>query len=179
MNSPDYSSTLAPAWYVLHTRSRFESVVYDALCKKSVEALLPKIRQPSKRRDRKIILQVPLFPGYVFVRSNLHPEHHLTILKTVGAVRLIGTHDKPVPVPDSTIQSLDIMTRSLEPIFTGNRLRRGDPVIVVHGPFTGVTGIFERYGKQGRVFVQIEALGQYAAVEVDESDIEILGRLYG
>jgi len=179
MTQNNQPSRLEPAWYVLHTRSRFETVVYDALCKKAVEALLPKIHVPSKRRDRKIILQVPLFPGYVFVRTNLHPEHHLTILKTVGAVRLIGTQDGPVPVPNPTIASLNIMSASDEPIFTGHRFRRGDPVMVVNGPFTGVTGIFVRYRKQGRVVVQIDALGQYAAAEVDESDVEIQGRLYG
>ncbi|MGB5986815.1 MAG: UpxY family transcription antiterminator [Desulfobacterales bacterium] len=172
-------TALTPAWYVLHTRSRFETVVYDALRKKAVEVLLPKIQVPSKRRDRKVILHVPLFPGYVFVRTDLHPEHHLTILKTVGAVRLIGTHDTPVPVPERSIESLNIMAGSEQPIVTGNNLRRGDPVMVVSGPFTGVSGIFVRYGKQGRVLVQIEALGQYAAAEVDEADVEIQGRLYG
>jgi transcription antitermination factor NusG len=171
-------SELKSAWYVLHTRSRFETVVYDALCKKSVEAVLPKIQKPSTRRDRKIMLQVPLFPGYVFVRTNLHPEHHLSILKTVGAVRLIGTHDRPVPVPDSAIESLNIMALSQQPVSTGYRMRQGDPVIVVRGPFTGVTGIFVRYGPEGRVQVEIEALGQHAAVEVDESDVEPQGALY-
>ena len=174
-----FADPLTKAWYVLHTRSRFETVVYDALRKKQVEAFLPKIQKPSIRRDRKIMLQVPLFPGYVFVRTDLHPERHLNILKTVGAVKLIGTHKQPVPVPDTAVDSLNIMTGSDQPLFTGQRFRRGDPVLVVRGPFTGVTGTFIRYRKQGRVLVQIDALGQYAAAEVDEADVEVQGQLYG
>jgi hypothetical protein len=45
---------------------------------------------------------------------------------------------------------------------------------VVNGPFAGVTGTFVRYGAQGRVVVNIEALGQFAGVDVQEEDIEML-----
>lgn len=161
-------------WYVLHTRSRFEKVVHEGLCRKSHEVFLPQIRVRSRRRDRRIMLDVPLFPGYVFIRSNLHPEHHLDILKTVGAVRLIGNKDVPVPVRDETVESLKIMVSKDTRIKTGSRLSKGDRVLVVQGPFTGVVGTFARYRGIGRVVVQIEALGQYASVEVDENDIEAL-----
>ena len=92
-------------WYVLHTRSRFETVVHDGLTKKAHDVFLPKVRVRSKRRDRKVMIDVPLFPGYVFVKSNLHPTHHIDIVKTVGAVRLIGNKQIPVAVPDETIHS--------------------------------------------------------------------------
>ena len=54
---------LVPAWYVLHTRSRFEQVVYDGLEGKSLTTFLPKITVMSKRRDRRKKIRVPLFPG--------------------------------------------------------------------------------------------------------------------
>jgi transcription antitermination factor NusG len=60
------------------------------------------------------------------------------------------------------------------PIATGHTLQAGDRVMVVNGPFAGVTGTFVRYGAQGRVVVNIEALGQFAGVDVQEEDIEML-----
>jgi transcription antitermination factor NusG len=45
---------------------------------------------------------------------------------------------------------------------------------VVEGPFAGVIGVFDRFGGQGRIVVHIEALGQFAAVEVDADDVEKL-----
>ncbi len=161
-------------WYVIHTRSRFEKVVFDGLSKKSVDSFLPKIPQRSKRKDRRVILNVPLFPGYVFVRSDLHPDRHLDILKTVGVVRLIGNKDGPIAVPDETIESLKIMVSADSPIQTGFRFQEGDRVMVIAGPFTGVVGVFSRYGGAGRVIVHIDALGQYAGVEVAEDDIDLL-----
>ncbi len=46
--------------------------------------------------------------------------------------------------------------------------------MVVSGPFAGVTGAFVRYRGKGRVVVNIEALGQYAAVDVSKEDIEMI-----
>ncbi len=168
---------LTPLWYVLHTKSRFENVVHEGLLKKRIEVFLPKITVPSKRRDRRKMIRVPLFPGYVFVKTNLHPHHHLEVVKTAGAVRLIGSKKGPVPVPDETIDSLKIMVSTDFPVTTGQRLQKGDRVMVVSGPFAGVVGTFVRYRGQGRVIVNVEALGQYAGVEVSYDDIEILPKI--
>lgn len=165
---------LRPAWYALHTRSRFENAVSDTLNKKKIEVFLPKIRVRSKRQDRKKIIQVPLFPGYVFVKTDLSPAGHLEVVKTAGAVRLIGTISGPVPIPDENIESLKIMVCSDRDIISGTRLETGNQIIVVSGPFTGVTGTFVRYKSADRVVVYIGALGQSAAVEVNEEDIQLL-----
>ncbi len=165
---------LTYSWYVLHTKSRFENVVNEGLIKKSKEVFLPKIKVKSKRRDRKVMIQVPLFPGYLFVKTNLNPYEHVDILKTVGAVRLVGNKDGPIPVTMETVESLKIMIRGGDTVSTGIRFRKGDRVVVVTGLFTGVTGTFVRYRGIGRVVVNVEALGQYAWVEVDKEDIEIL-----
>ena len=165
------------SWYVLHTKSRFENVVNDGLLKKSLDVFLPKIQVRSKRRDRRLLIKVPLFPGYVFVKTSLQPIEQLEIVKTVGVVRFIGNSQGPIAVPEDTIESLMIMINSDNPVTTGHHLKKGDRVIVVNGPFTGVTGYFVRYRGQGRVVVNIDALGQYASVEVGEEDIERLPKL--
>jgi len=168
---------LEQLWYVLHTKSRHEKVVNDGLLKKSIEVYLPLVTMRSKRRDRKVMIRVPLFPGYIFVRTDLHPNSHLEVVKTAGAVRLIGNKQGPVPVPDETVNSLQIMVESNHLVTTGNRIKSGDRVMVVYGPFAGVVGTFVRYGSKGRVIVNIEALGQYAGVEVNEEDIEIIPKI--
>jgi len=165
---------LIPAWYALHTKSRFENVVNEGLSKKALDVFLPKITVQSRRRDRRKMIRVPLFPGYVFVRTDLNPYEHVEILKTTGAVRLIGSTRGPVPITDATIDSLKIMVATDEEVITGTRFKKGDRVMVVRGPFAGVTGVFSRYRGDGRVIVNIEALGQFAAVNVQADDVEKL-----
>jgi len=168
---------LKPEWYVIHTRSRFENVVSDGLLKKSFEVFLPKVLIPSKRRDRKQMIRVPVFPGYLFVKTDLSVHEHLSIVKTIGTVRLVGTKSGPVSVPDETIASLKIMVESDSPIITGKRLTKGARVMVVKGPFTGVMGSFSNYRGKGRVTINVEALGQAASVDVNEDDIEPLSKI--
>lgn len=168
------SNIIQPSWYVLHTRSRFENVVTDGLNKKNIEVFLPKVTVRSRRKDRKVMLSVPLFPGYIFVRSSLEPQSHIEIVKTVGAVRLIGSKAGPVKVDESTIDSLRIMVSSEEPINTGAKLKKGQEVMVMYGPLAGVKGIFVQYRGNGRIIVNINALGQHASVNINEDDVELI-----
>ncbi len=161
-------------WFALLTRSNFEQTVYTSMVKKKVEAFLPKIKKKSRRKDRNLMIEIPLFPGYIFVKTGLAPASQLHILKTTGAVRLLGNQSGPVPVPQSQVESLKIMTSSNMDLITGAniRLEKGDPVIIIEGPMAGVTGEFTRYKGKGRVVIKIDALGQYAGVEVQEDMIE-------
>ena len=163
---------LMQEWYVVHTKNRFENVVFENLQKKSLETFLPKILVRSKRKDRRKMIRVPLFPGYLFVKTDLSPAEHLEIVKTTGAVKLIGNKAGPISVPDEIVDSLKIIVAAENKVITGSRFQKGDQVMVVAGPFTGVTGIFLRYKGQGRVIVHIDALGQFAAVDVSEYDVE-------
>jgi transcriptional antiterminator NusG len=168
---------LKQEWYVIHTRSRFENVVCDGLLKKSFEVFLPKVQIPSKRRDRKLMIWVPVFPGYLFVKTDMSVHEHLNIVKTIGTVRLVGTKSGPVSVPDETIASLKIIVNSDSSIITGKCMTKGDRVMVVKGPFTGVIGTFSNYRGKGRVVINVDALGQTAGVEVHEDDIEPLSKI--
>ena len=163
-------------WYALLTRSNFEKTVYASINKKRIEAFLPKVKKKSRRKDRNLMIEVPLFPGYIFVRTGVEPAEQLNILKTTGAVRLLGNKAGPVPVPASQIASLKILTSTETDLITGAnvRLKKGDPVMILEGPLAGVRGEFTYYKGQGRVAIKIDVLGQYCGVDVDEDNVEKL-----
>ena len=165
---------LTKKWYALHTKTRFENVVSESLLRKSIEVFLPKVKVRSKQRDRKKMIWVPIFSGYIFVRTDLDPREHLEILKTTGAFRLIGTGSTPVSIPSENIESLKIIVAGDKEVITGTQFKKGNKVMVTGGPFAGVTGTFVRYKGEGRVMVNIEALGLSAAVEVHEEEIQAL-----
>lgn len=166
------NKTFARNWYVLYTKSRFENIVNDGLVKKSIEVFLPKILVRSKRRDRKVMIRVPLFPGYLFVKTEFDPHKRIDILQTVGVVSFIGNKDGPVPVLSETVESLKIIVAADDKVLTGHGFKKGDHVTVIYGPFTGVSGTFVRYRGKGRVIVNISALGQFTGVDVSEEDVE-------
>jgi len=161
-------------WYALLTRSNFEQTVYKAVCRKKIEAFLPRTRKQSRRKDRKLMIEVPLFPGYIFVKATPAPSDQLPILKTIGAVRLLGNVQGPVQVPDAQIDSLKLLTSAGTDLITGTtiKLEKGDPVMILEGPMAGLRGEFFEQKGQGRVIVKVDLLGQYAGVEVDSDNVE-------
>ncbi|MBU0464536.1 MAG: UpxY family transcription antiterminator [Proteobacteria bacterium] len=163
-------------WFALLTRSNFEQTVYTNIVKKKIDAFLPKIKQKSSRKDRNLMIEKPLFPGYIFVKSSFAAYDQLQILKTIGAVRLLGNQSGPMAIPPSQIESLKILTSTSMDLITGTNilLKKGDPVIIINGPMTGAKGEFVHHKGKSRVFIKIEVLGQYAGVEVDKNNVEKL-----
>ncbi len=116
----------------------------------------------------------PLFPGYTFIKTNLDRYEHYGIVKAAGFVRIIGNRMGPLKVPEEAVASLKIMIATGLPVATGRRFRKKERIRVISGPFAGVMGYFSSYRGQGRVIVNIDALNQFAYVEIDEDDIEPL-----
>ena len=160
-------------WYALHTRSNFENKVYEGLRNKSIEAFLPQIQVISRRKDRHRKIHVPMLPGYVFVRSDLDPQEHLRILKTVGIVRMLGFKGRPVPAAEDEISSLMVLDGTDRTVENRSYMRTGDRVIVMEGPLKGLVGFYLRHrGGKDKVVVSIELLNRSLAVEIDAWALE-------
>ncbi len=168
--------TLKKNWFALLTRSNYENIVYESILQKKIEAFLPRIKTKSRRRDRHIMLEKPLFPGYVFVKTSIFPNEQLNILKTTGAVRILGNTNGPVPVSSTQIESLRILTSTEIDVITGNsaKLKQGDPVMILEGPMAGMKGEFVHYKGKSRVVIHVDALRQFAGIEVEEHNVEKL-----
>jgi len=157
-----------PKWYALHTRSHFEQKVYDGLRGKSIETFLPRIQVMSRRKDRRKKILVPLLPGYVFVRTDLHPEEHLHILKTIGIVRMIGFKGKPVPANEDEISSLMVLDGTDRTVQNRTYMKKGDRIMIMEGPLKGLVGFYVRHnGKRDKVVVSVELLQRSVEVEIE------------
>jgi len=60
-----------PRWYVLYTFANHEKRVASELRARTVEHFLPLYRSVRCWKDRQVTLDLPLFPGYVFVHLAL------------------------------------------------------------------------------------------------------------
>src|SRR5262249_6433066 len=87
------SSNAAPtpaseAWYAVWTRNQYEPRVSEQLRRKHFEVFLPTVHVPSRRRDRRLVLDQPLFPGYVFLRFAPSRAGFVAVASTDGVVRV-------------------------------------------------------------------------------------------
>jgi hypothetical protein len=66
-------------WYVAQTCARHEKRIAEQLNVRGIEHFLPLYEMVSQWKDRRVKLQLPLFPGYIFVRVPL--QERLQVLE--------------------------------------------------------------------------------------------------
>ena len=160
-------------WYALRTRSRHEKMVRDQLVHQGIEHLLPTVKRLSQWKDRKKEVEVPLFAGYCFVRFGL--DQKLPVLKTVGVVDIVGSGQRPEPIPDEDITAIQTLMASVLPYDPHPYLQEGMRVEVIRGPLQGVRGILLRKDKRHRLVLGVRLIQQAAAVEIDTGDVVAVG----
>lgn len=160
-------------WYALYVQVNHEREVVKRLEQKEVTCFLPLMETWSKRRDRRKKIQLPMFPGYVFVHVLLDSSANLTIVKTPGALSLLHNSQGPLSIPAYQIENLQTLINSVQPLKIHSYLKEGDWVHVVRGPLTGCIGILNRVDhKRGRLIVSVDIIKKSVSVELDLEDVE-------
>src|SRR5438876_188842 len=173
---PPYSgATALPAvwaeehWYAAYTRAKHEKRVAAELGMREVEHFLPLYSSVRRWKDRRVQLESPLFPGYVFVRLALRDR--LRVLQIPSVVRLVGFSGHPTPLPDSEIETLrsglsERLRAEPHPYLTvGRRVR------ITAGTFAGLEGILKRKKSNLRVVISLELIQRSVAVDIDGPDV--------
>jgi len=162
-----------PSWFALYVQVNHEREVTKRLEQKALDCFLPLMECWSKRRDRRKRIQLPVFPGYVFVHTILDNYTNVNILKTPGAVCLLKNSEGALPIPEYQIDSLKRIFRSPESLNPHPYLKEGDWVQVVRGPLTGCMGILIRQNpNKGRLVVSVDIIQRSVSVELNVEDVE-------
>jgi len=167
------NTNTGPAWYVVHLRYRHEAKVQSGLESQGLEVFLPIVTVRSRRRDRVQLLEEPLFPGYLFVRTDLNPQAYHGIIRHQGVVRILGNKGCCTPVVPETVTSIQAVLESGRFFDAWPRLVIGRQVRVVSGPLCGAIGTILRHkpGKR-RLVVGVDLLGRAIAVDLEEESVE-------
>ena len=157
-------------WYAAYTSANREKRVAEQLTVRSVEHFLPVYESVRRWKDRRVRLQMPLFPGYVFVRIN--PRDRIQVLGVPGVVRIVGFGGQLAALPDCQI---DLLRQGL----LGGALaqphpylRRGCRVRISNGALQGAVGVLIRRKGRFRIVLSVDLIMRSIAVEVDAADIE-------
>jgi transcription antitermination factor NusG len=166
-------SHLEPLWYAVYTCSNHERRIARQLQERDVEYFLPLYETVHRWKDRRMRLQLPLFPGYLFVRMSLRDR--LRVLQVPSVVRFVSSGGVPTVLPELEIESLRKgwcagLSAQPHPYLTAGRRVR-----IKNGSLAGMEGILLRRKGSFRVVLSIDLIMRSIVVEVDESVLE-LGR---
>jgi transcription antitermination factor NusG len=163
-----------PLWYALHTRSNCEQKVARELAMREFESYVPIFRELHQWRDRKKLVELPLFPGYVFVRLLDCAAARLEVMKIASVVRILGQGERIEPVAEEEIAGLQRLLVANAHCLAHPLLREGAWVRVRRGALEGLEGLLVAVKGRTRLVLSITLLSQSVSTEIDASDVEYL-----
>jgi len=163
---PDLSSN---QWFAVLVRTRWEGSTESLLRGKGYETFLPTYRTKESSNGRKKNISLPLFPGYVFCRFNVH--RRLPVLTTPGVISVVGSGKVPIALDDSEISAIQSVVHSGMPAQPWPYLEIGERVRIYGGALSGLEGILIRFRGTQRIVVSVSLLRRSVALEVDRSSI--------
>lgn len=164
----------AESWYALRVKSNFERAVRATLEGKGYSTFLPCFRQVSRWSDRKTVIEVPLFRGYVFARFDC--ARRLPVLTTPGLLHIVPPRKPPMPVDESELDAIRAVVASGLPFGPHPFLQLGERVEIVRGSMTGLEGILVQQKGAFRLVVSVTLLQRSVAVEVDRDWVRPVSR---
>jgi len=167
---------LEQRWYAAYTSANREKRVAEQLSVREVEHFLPLYESLRRWKDRRVQLQLPLFPGYVFVRVALRDR--LRVQQVPGVAWLVGFNGAPAALPDAEIERLRASMASGLRAEPHPYLTEGRQVRVKSGPLAGLQGILVKRKNKARFVVSVELIQRAMAVELDEADLLPLFNIY-
>ncbi|MBP7505813.1 MAG: UpxY family transcription antiterminator [Prolixibacteraceae bacterium] len=174
---PHKPSTLpdTPQWYAIYVNSRAEKKVEADLAAKGVEVFLPLKMSLRKWSDRKKWVEMPLIPGYCFVRISL--KENLRVLQTTHVVGFVRFEGKPARIQDRQIEFLKRMLKQSDYDWeiTHEEFMPGQTVEIVAGPFIGLEAELMAIKGKKRVGVRIEQINNTLFVDIPMSDLVVIG----
>jgi len=159
-------------WFAVFTRSHHEKRVAQYYADRDIEHLLPVSRVERQwSHYRKVTIEMPLFPNYLFVR--ICRRERTRAIEVPGALSLVGKNSVPVPLPDAEIESLreSLKLQNCEP---HPYLVVGSKVVINRGALTGRVGIVLRNKNRCRVVLTMACIMRSFVVEVDAADLDCI-----
>lgn len=164
--SPDHDEH---RWYAAYTIANHEKCVAHQFAVRQIEHFIPLYESARRWKDRRMILHLPLFPGYVFVRITLRDQ--LRVVQIPGVVRLVGFNGKPAALPEEEISALRASLGNSINAVPHPLLATGRRVRVTNGPLNGLTGVVLRRRGKSRIVISIELLQQAICVDMVYADL--------
>lgn len=171
---PSRPAHCEPRWYAAYTCANHEKRVAEQLGVREVEHFLPLYSSVRRWKDRRVMLELPLFPGYVFVRMAMGDR--LQVQTVPGVARLVGFDGTPAALPDEEIGALRTSLGSAVGAEPHPYLTAGRRVRMRSGPLAGMEGVLLRRKGSFRLVISIELIQRSVAVDADAADVEVVAQ---
>jgi transcription antitermination factor NusG len=117
---------------------------------------------------------MPLFPGYVFIRSMVTNEAISQVIGIDGVVTILGIQTGGIPIPEEEIESIRRMLDSKIPYHNHPFPEIGQRVRIRGGALDGLEGILLAQKSETKLVVSVNLIHRSIAMKIEGYDVEAL-----
>jgi transcriptional antiterminator RfaH len=152
-------------WFILQFKPNSHHLAVKNLNLQGFKTFLPLHDSTSRNVSRFINTTRPLFPGYMFITFDRTESKWHKINNTYGVSRLVTFNSTLKSLPDTFVNNL--MNRydlsgKLQPM---QKLKKGDQIKILKGPFTNFVATVETYEDDQRIWVLMDLMGRKSKIQ--------------
>jgi len=162
---------MSKEWFIIQFKANSHHRATKNLNQQGFETFLPLNNSTSRRASRFVNTTQPLFPGYMFIKFDKEKIEWQKINNTYGVSRLVTFNSVLKSIPKIIVSSLMNRYDSSGKILPIKRLKKGDQVEVLNGPFTNFIATVETYETDQRIWVLMDLMGRKTKIQASSDDL--------
>ena len=165
---------MSKEWFILQYKANAHHQAVKNLNQQEFETFLPLNDITSRKASRFINSMQPLFPGYMFIKFDKTNTRWCKINNTYGVTRLITFNSMLKSIPTVVVDNLIKRCDPLGKLLPIEKLKKGDEIKILKGPFANFIATVEKYETDQRIWILMDLMSRQTKIQVQAVDLEAL-----
>ena len=166
---------MSKEWFILQFKSNAHHQANKNLNQQGFETFLPLHDTTSRNASRFISAKRPLFPGYMFIKFDRSESKWHKINNTYGVSRLVTFNTTLKSIPDTFVYNLMKRYDLSGNILPIQKLKKGDHVKILKGPFADFIATVEKYEADQRIWILMDLMGRETKIQTPSDNLTLSG----
>ena len=160
------NQSLDKKWFIAQIKPNSYNTAIQNLERQGFETFLPKMQITQRQKNKFLVKNVYVFPGYIFVCFDPHIITWTKINSTYGVSRVLAFNKKPSEISSDLILELKIRYEINCKSTQKEKLQKGDSIKFYAGPFVDLIAKIESVDGNSRIWVLLEAMAGYKRLKL-------------
>ena len=156
---------MSKEWFILQFKPNSYQLAVNNLSQQGFETFLPLHDTTSRKASRFVKRTKPLFPGYMFISFDKTELKWHKINNTYGVSRLVTFNSILKSIPSTFVDNLKKRYDSSGKLLPSVKVKKGDKVTILEGPFADFIATVETYGTEQRIWVLMDLMGRKTKIQ--------------
>jgi transcriptional antiterminator RfaH len=146
-------------WFIAKIKPNSYKSATQNLERQGFETFVPKMEITQRQKNKFIVKDVYVFPGYIFVCFDPLIIPWTKINSTYGVSKILAFNNKPSEISSDLILEIKTRYEIKRNQTKKENLQKGDSIKFFAGPFADLIAKVESVEENNRIWVLLEAMG--------------------